>query len=151
MPIKIYSLLKLLHMDYVFNRRVERLAAVISDLIPEDTSVLDIGCGNGHISSQLLKNKPGIRIKGLELKVRDECLIPCQEFDGEHVPFEDDSYDFCLFVDVLHHANDSNKLLMEAARVCRKGVIIKDHLCENIFDLYILKFRDEFLVSLGVL
>jgi SAM-dependent methyltransferase len=38
-----------------------------------------------------------------------------------------------LFVDVLHHTDDPGRLVQEAARVARRCVVIKDHLCDGVF------------------
>ncbi len=36
-----------------------------------------------------------------------------------------------MFIDVLHHTEDPLKLLREALRVARKGIIIKDHMVKG--------------------
>jgi hypothetical protein len=50
-----------------------------------------------------------------------------------------------MFVDVLHHAPNSQgitRLLAEACRVSRRFVLIKDHLSESGFDFKTLQFMD---------
>jgi hypothetical protein len=47
-----------------------------------------------------------------------------------------------MFVDVLHHTNNIREVLIEASRVSRRFVLIKDHLSESPIDFYTLKFMD---------
>ncbi len=139
---KILSLIEHLHNDYVFKRRVNVLLEILSALIPNGSSVLDIGCGNGHIDSLIMQNKPGVTIQGLEVLERPKCLIDCKVFDGIQIPLKDLSVDICMFIDVLHHTHNIKKLLEEAYRVSRRYILIKDHICKNLIDHIILKFMD---------
>ena len=59
---------------------------------------------------------------------RPQTAIPGQEFDGRILPFADRSHDVVMLIDGLHHADDPNLLIREAARVAATAVIIKDHL-----------------------
>ncbi len=110
--------------------------------IPAGASVLDIGCGDGTIGSLIAQLRPDISIQGVEFMVRPGCRIACRAFDGNSLPFQDGSFDVCLFVDVLHHTQDPSALLREAARVSRSFVLIKDHLDENAIDNLTLRFMD---------
>lgn len=118
------------------------LAEVLSAQIPQDASVLDVGCGDGTIASLIAELRPDISIEGVEFAVRPICRIPCTAFDGAKLPFADQAFDGCLFVDVLHHTDDARVLLREAARVSRSFVLIKDHLCESALDNATLRFMD---------
>ena len=130
------------HRALVFERRTLVLAEMLAAQIPRDASVLDIGCGDGAISSHIAQLRPDISIQGVEFLVRPECKIECRAFDGSSLPFPDGSFDLCLFVDVLHHTKEPAILLHEAARVSCSCVLIKDHLDENTFDHVILRFMD---------
>jgi ubiquinone/menaquinone biosynthesis C-methylase UbiE len=63
-------------------------------------------------------------------------------YDGDHFPFEDNSIDTVMFMDVLHHTNDAMGLLKEAARISRRSIVIKDHLCDSAIAIRILAFMD---------
>jgi SAM-dependent methyltransferase len=137
-----FSLLQAAHARMVFGRRVRVLAEVLSARIPQRAVVLDIGCGDGTIGSLLAKPGSEMSIEGVEFAPRPQCRIPCRAFDGARLPFADGSFDVCLFVDVLHHADDASILLREARRVTRQFVLIKDHLSENGLDFKTLQFMD---------
>ena len=131
------------HKTFVFNRRVLVLAKNICDIIPKNVrSVLDIGCGDGTISSLILKNKPNILIKGLEVSERKRCLIDCKVFSGIEIPLKNSAVDLCILIDVLHHTVNIQELLKEAIRVSQRYIIIKDHIYSNYFDLAVLRFMD---------
>jgi SAM-dependent methyltransferase len=110
----------------VHERRVRVLARHLADLIPEGARVLDVGCGDGRIDALIGEHRPDLELSGIDIGVRDETLIPVQEFDGLTIPLADDSMDVVMLVDVLHHAEDPHKLLSEAARVAEKAIVLKD-------------------------
>jgi SAM-dependent methyltransferase len=130
------------HQAFIFQRRTRVLAEALAAQIPRNASVLDIGCGDGTIASLIARHRPDISIQGVEFLARPECKIECRAFDGVSLPFADTSFDFCLFVDVLHHTQDPAILLCEAARVSRSFVLLKDHLDENFFDDAMLRLMD---------
>ncbi len=120
------------HGSAVFSRRVRALVAAIDELLPADCgSLLDVGCGDGSIGAALLARRPTLRYEGAELRPRPECKVPVLAFDGRSLPHADGAVDHVLFVDVLHHAVDPLALLREARRVARRGVVVKDHLCDR--------------------
>ena len=48
---------------------------VIADLLPNNTRVLDVGCGDGSLMNLLVKEK-NIEVRGLELEKQNvqECI-----------------------------------------------------------------------------
>jgi SAM-dependent methyltransferase len=131
------------HRALVFGRRARVLADALAPLIPaEARSVLDIGCGDGTIASLLAERRSDLAIEGVEVIPRPACRIPCRAFDGAKLPFADQSFDVCLFVDVLHHTTDVTQLLREAVRVAHSHIVLKDHLSESAFDHATLRAMD---------
>lgn len=130
------------HRAFVFQRRTRVLAELLAAQIPQGASVLDVGCGDGTIASRIAELRPDISIQGVEFLVRPGCKIECRSFDGLTLPYPNESFDLCLFVDVLHHTQDPAVLLREAVRVSRAFVLLKDHLDENFLDDITLRFMD---------
>lgn len=130
------------HQSLVFGRRVCVLAKLLAANIPRNSSLLDIGCGDGTLSSLIQFAVPSAQIQGIEIAERPACRIPCRVFDGTHILFPDASFDVCMFVDVLHHTDQIGEVLAEAARVSRRFLLIKDHLSESSLDFHTLKFMD---------
>jgi SAM-dependent methyltransferase len=104
---------------------------------------LDVGCGNGVISWNLGQLHSGRQFTGVDVVERDTCMIPCQMYDGEVLPFAPASFDYVMFVDVLHHTTNVERLLTQAKRIARKGIVMKDHYCESRLDYYTLAFMDR--------
>jgi SAM-dependent methyltransferase len=111
----------------VFGRRVHVLCDHLAPLIPPNSRVLDVGCGNGLIASNLKQRRPDLEVQGIDVLIQEQSFIPVERFDGQTIPYPDDTFDVVMFIDVLHHCNNQMDLLREAVRVARKAVLIKDH------------------------
>lgn len=136
------GLIEAIHGNYVFRRRVRVLSGMFANLIPENASVLDVGCGDGSIDSLILGGRPDVRIRGVDILARKQTRIPVDLFDGKTLPFATGSFDVVLLVDVLHHSEEPAELLSETARVSRGTILLKDHVCDGAFDRSILAFMD---------
>lgn len=133
-----------LHERFIRSRRTRILHKKLARLLPEgESSLLDIGCGDGAVAALLMEANPQIQVKGIDILVRDQTEIPVRPFDGRSIPFESGAFDFSMLVDVLHHSENPLRLLQEAVRVSRSGVIIKDHLLQGIFARQTLKCMDD--------
>ena len=136
------SLLDRLHEFGVLPRRAERLADLLAGMIPPNSSVLDVGSGDGRIDNLLLKQRSDLKLQGVEVSTRTQTRFPVTYFDGTNLPFEKQSFDIVMFVDVLHHTNDPTVLLREAVRVARKAIVLKDHVLQGLLSGTRLKFMD---------
>lgn len=130
------------HSRLVHSRRISVLADAISSLIPPGKKLLDVGCGDGQLDVLLKTRVANLEIEGVETHARPACAVPYRIFDGVQLPFADNSFDGCLFVDVLHHTTEPEKILRDACRVSRDFILIKDHLSANKFDHATLRFMD---------
>jgi len=131
----------LLHNKLVFGRRTKILSDWFARLVPSNSRILDVGCGDGLISSMLHARRPDLTIQGIDVLVRAATRIPVAAFDGVHIPFPDDSFDVVLFSDVLHHTEDPAVLLREARRVAQ-NIVIKDHNRDGLVAQQRLRFMD---------
>ncbi len=131
-----------LHDHLVLERRVIRLSRQLADFIPPNSSVLDVGSGDGKLAALLLQLRPDLTIEGVDVAVRLGTSIPVKRFDGQNLPFPARSFDVVLFVDVLHHTKDPLVLLREAIRVSRKSLLLKDHVLQGWFGEARLRFMD---------
>jgi len=136
------SLIGKLHSGFVYDRRIHVLAEKLSQQLPANASVLDVGCRDGLIDKLILEKRPDVSIYGVDVLIRPETHIRVDKFDGASIPFDNGSFDAALFVDVLHHTEDPPVLLGEAARVARQAVVIKDHFEEGWVDRQTLRFMD---------
>jgi ubiquinone/menaquinone biosynthesis C-methylase UbiE len=114
----------------------------LSELLPHNASVLDVGCGDGLIAQQIMEKRGDLTVKGIDVMVRPQTHIPVEKFDGRKIPYADASFDAVMFVDVLHHTDDPFILLQEARRVSRQAVVIKDHIRQGFLAGQTLRFMD---------
>ena len=132
-----------LHKELVYSRRINQLCKLLLEVIPPDTkSLLDVGCGDGLLTSMIKEQRPDLEVKGVDVLVRPENRIEVIPFDGFHLPFDDKSFDMVIFFDVLHHTTDLNQLLKEASRVSRKFIVVKDHIQSDLYSKLVLRFMD---------
>ena len=131
------------HRKTVFDRRTDRLTSCLDELIPAEATVLDVGCGNGEISGTLA-GRSDRRIVGAETRPRASCQVPLFVFDGLELPVKTDSFDWVMFVDVLHHAVDVRQVVTDACRVARTGLVVKDHYADSAWARRVLSVMDWF-------
>ena len=128
------------HDKVVFGRRIKVLANSIAEFLPPNAKVLDIGCGSGTLAKAVMALRPDVSFEGIDVLVRPNTDIPVKEFDGETIPYGDKAFDIALFVDVLHHTDAPERLIGEAKRVAKAGVVIKDHFRDGLFADTTLRF-----------
>ena len=123
------SLLKAIH-EPVYEHRLDVLSDLITAQLRENDRVLDIGCGGGMLGHRILNHggcPAGVLVAGVEKFQRGGEPIDVTAYDGDRMPFDNDSFDVVILADVLHHVEDELQLLRDALRVARRFVIIKDH------------------------
>lgn len=136
------SLIESVHGGYVHKRRISILSDRFSRLIPSNSRVLDVGCGDGRLARLIADKRPDISIQGIDVRLRNDAAIPAEAFDGKSIPYGQGSFDVVMFVDVLHHTSEPMILLREAIRAARQTILIKDHLVEGTFAYSTLRFMD---------
>jgi SAM-dependent methyltransferase len=136
------ALLDTLHTRFVFGRRVRILARHLSQKMPAAARVLDVGCGDGQISAEIMKLREDVRVTGIDVLLRPAPHIPVIQFDGRTIPFDNSTFDLVMFVDVLHHTISPAALLVEAARVSKRHILLKDHVRNGFLGGVILRLMD---------
>jgi len=131
------------HRKIVMGRRVRQISKNIAELIPDDVvSVLDVGAGTGEMAYAINSFRPELTVSGVDVYIRPKTVIPIVKYDGNTLPFDDNSFDAVITVDVLHHCDDPVAVLKECARVSKQFVLVKDHVSDSVYDEKILSFMD---------
>ncbi len=89
-------------------------------------SLLDFGCGDLSLVSGLKKILPDLRITGVDIVdfgIRPNGIL-FTKYNGEKLPFKNNSFDVVIAYHVLHHTDDPQKLFAECARVVRKKILL---------------------------
>jgi len=97
----------------------------IGPFINENETVLDIGAGGGW-TGQLISESKGAKVTLLDVKDFNHSSLPVTIYDGEKIPFEDNTFDVSLLLFVLHHCKDPEAVLKEAMRVSKRVIILED-------------------------
>ena len=96
---------------------------------PSGSKILDVGCGLGDVLEQL----PGhFELYGVDYaqsnveyaSKRLEGKAVIQQGSIYNLPYENQSFDICLCLEVLEHIEDDLKAVKEISRVTRKGGIL---------------------------
>lgn len=98
--------------------------------ISTKTKILDLGCGTGNLSAQLLKYIPvdtiGIdkSLHMLEIASKKSLNVLCGDADHTILPFKDDSFDLVIGAFVIHHIKNRMALIRECFRILNDGALI---------------------------
>ena len=102
---------------------------LIADLVPVGSRVLDLGCGDGALLQHLQQHRG---CSGYGVEIDDHKLLVCARRgvnvlqlnleDGLAI-FDDHSFDVVLQLQTLQHLRNTEKMLLETARVGRLGIV----------------------------
>ena len=102
---------------------------VIADLLPNNTRVLDVGCGDGSLMNLLVKEK-NIEVRGLELEKNNvqECIykgLPVIQGNAETelYQFPNQSFDYVILSQTLQAFINPDKVLKELLRIGKSVVV----------------------------
>ena len=89
-------------------------------------AILDAGCGEGITLEKLIKLHPDWNIEGLDIDTANVSIcksigLPAQHGSLYELPFENERFDSCLFMEVIEHLEHPDKALGELARVTKKN------------------------------
>jgi SAM-dependent methyltransferase len=110
-------------LNRVMERRSRQLIEQVSEWLPAEGPVLDLGSGTGHLSARLERER------GIEVVTADVSDIhvvgppPVLIADGV-LPFEEKTFSAALLFFMLAYPSDPAGVLSEAARVTRGPVIV---------------------------
>ncbi len=102
---------------------------LIEALIPQEASVLDVGCGDGELLIHLKKDK-NIRAEGIDLQRNSvlNCVckgLPVIQYDIERgfSAYDDKSIDVVILSQTLQTLKDPEKVFTELLRIGKKVIV----------------------------
>jgi SAM-dependent methyltransferase len=130
-------------LDAVMERRARQLMEQVSDWLPTEGPVLDLGSGTGHLSARLERE---LGLEMVPADVSDLHVVgrpPVLVADGV-LPFEEGTFSAALLFFMLAYPSDPAGVLAEAARVTRGPIILVQSLHSGRVGYVWLRVR-EFL------
>jgi SAM-dependent methyltransferase len=113
---------------YILSRQKDLITNLVAPRAGE--RILDVGCGSGDIL-QFFRDKLCL-VTGIDSSA--EMLKIAREKNGDHaelilaqaedIPFSDNEFDIVTIINVLEIANDPQKVISEAIRVCHSRIFI---------------------------
>jgi ubiquinone/menaquinone biosynthesis C-methylase UbiE len=114
--------------DYFSEQKIKVVRSIETETSP---GVLDLGCGDGNSARFFRKHFPACGYSGVDtsqvsIELAEERKIDGARFvyyDGERIPFPDESFDIVFVACVFHHIDPSahQQVLSEIKRVLRSG------------------------------
>jgi len=114
----------------------------------ESKSVIDVGCGMGNFTLELVNRKQFKKIVGIYF-LKETLRLACEntklferatliEGDLLNIPFNDRSFDITICLNVLHHIHvkDFSNAIQELARITNKYLILEIRNKRNIFNFW---------------
>ncbi len=128
--------------DPVYLNLLEEMIREVGDAA--SGSVLDLGCGTGNATFQLLRASPGAEVLAVDPSLRmrelsaerfkDEAGVTVEEGDGNSIPAGDGTFDVVMSSLTLHHVPRERKAgcARELARVLKPGgrLVYADRFCD---------------------
>ncbi len=102
---------------------------LIAGLVPVGSRVLDLGCGSGETLAYLRDRR---QCSGYGIEIADANVLACEQRGVNVIQlnleeglaiFDDQSFDVVLQIDTLQHLRNTERMLMETARVGRIGIV----------------------------
>lgn len=102
---------------------------LVESLIEPDSSVLDVGCGDGELMSRLRDDK---NIDGRGIELRQDHVLACvckrvsiiqYDIERELSSYSDKSFDYVILSQTVQTIKDPAKVLDELFRVGRKVIV----------------------------
>ena len=124
---------------YLWRRSYLRISSLLPHLNQHD-AILDVGAGDGCLTKAL--QNLGYNAVALDVVDAGTCT-KSTIFDGEHIPFEDKSYDVAIVSFVLHHVKDQDAMLRELRRVSKKVLVFEDIPHNHTIDKYLTQLHSH--------
>lgn len=110
-------------LERVLGERSEKVYEQIEPYIGKNSTVLDIGCGDGKIG-YIISLEKNSEVELLDVKDYNKTPLPLEIYDGTVIPRQSNSFDHVLLLTVLHHTDDPVTVMKQALRVAKKNVIV---------------------------
>lgn len=108
---------------------------VIGDMIEPDSTVLDVGCGDGDLLEYLVLSK---NVEGSGVEISEEAIYSCVEkglsvshgdIDSGLTEYPDGMFDYVIFNQTMQQVQKPREAITEALRIGRRIIIGFPNFC----------------------
>lgn len=122
-------------------KRAGKHSALFENFIPFGSKVLDIGAGRGFIAKDIAEKRK-VDVTLLDVVNFNQTNLPFVLYNGETIPFSENSFDVSLLITVLHHCDEPENVLSEAIRVSKSRLIIIEDVYRSFWGKKYIIFLD---------
>jgi ubiquinone/menaquinone biosynthesis C-methylase UbiE len=125
-------------------RKAQRLRPAVAALLGKDQRprILDLGAGEGYVGVELAQAFHA-EVALADVVDMNRTDLPHVVYDGETLPWPDDAFDVTVLYFVLHHCAHPERVVQEARRVSRQGVIIVESTVSGRWQHRVLRIIDQ--------
>lgn len=115
--------------------KASNIGRAISHLFPNSKpiKVLEVGCGTGDVLNKLHHFGRQNELWGIEIgegrleqpAIEVSSKIQLSYYDGETIPFDDQSFDFVYSTHVVEHVHEPRRFISEMVRVSKGAIFIE--------------------------
>ncbi len=115
--------------EYILPKYIKLATAFIKNN-NQKVSILELGAGDGEVTDLIREKRPKWNIVPTEVvesavkSLRKKGYKDAALADATNLPFVDNSFDYVICFDVMHHVDGPAKMASEMARVARRGVFL---------------------------
>ncbi len=108
---------------------------IIGEMVAYDSSVFDVGCGDGDLLEYLVLNK---KVKGTGVEISEAAIYKCvekglsvshEDIDTGLTEYPDTMFDYVIFNQTMQQVNKPKEAILEALRIGKKVIIGFPNFC----------------------
>ncbi len=133
------SLMEKMLFGTLFPSRTSTLANLVLPYIKDKDKVLDLGPRTGKVAEYIVNHRD---IKITLLDVTDEYRsvdLEIEVYNGETIPYKNNSFDCVLVISTLHHCDNPDQVIKEAARVSKDKILIFEDKVDSKIGFFLLE------------
>lgn len=131
------DMIERMNWSFLQRRNAKRKIDILAPYIRGSESVLDFGCGDLSLSTELLRLFPSLTITGTDIVdfgARPEG-ISFQRIKDQSLPFSDRSFDVVISYHVFHHTNNPSGWFAECVRVAKSTILFVEPVYRTILEI----------------
>jgi len=140
------------------------LLAQVASHLPQAGHLLDVGCGVGGPALRLARDRPGLRVTGVNVaqdhldraRQRADERVDFLWADADELPFRPGSFDGVYSIEAAFHFRDRGQFTHQAAKVLKSGapLVLTDLVnrpeSRRLYDRVVLRAAEKALGSGGL-